>query len=202
MGRFVVTFFLLIAIGMVAVNGISFSWLEPRGVGTRIEGREVVLNADQLEARFSMVGTLDESYMLFGGDTQQRPNSITHATLAGLATHQARFIAERYPDFHRCSSPGAKQAQAFTQPMSFVAADRAALDTLSEALALFEERLREDGDRTCIHVKGAPLSLDSVRVDTEGVSEDISHEVLPKFAGVNFVLAETVEIEDCRTLLR
>ena len=55
MGRFVVTLFLLIAIGIVAVNGISFSWLDPRGVGTRIEGREVVLDADQLEARFSMV---------------------------------------------------------------------------------------------------------------------------------------------------
>ena len=45
MGRFVVTLFLLIAIGMVAVNGISFSWLDPRGVGTRIEGREVVLGS-------------------------------------------------------------------------------------------------------------------------------------------------------------
>ena len=201
MGRFVTTFFLLLGIAIVSVNGISLSWLGP-GVGTRIEGRKVVRDADQVQASFSKGDSLDEAYMLFGGDAEQRRNSLSHATLAGLASHHARFIAERYPDFHRCSSPGAKPAQQFTEVMSFVAADRAARDTLGEALELFEKRVREGGDRTCIRVRGARLSLDSVQIDTGSGIEDLSDEMLPKFAESNFVLAESVKIEDCQTLLR
>ena len=45
MGRFVTVFFLIVATEMIAVNGISFSWLDPRGVGTSIEGRKLVLES-------------------------------------------------------------------------------------------------------------------------------------------------------------
>jgi hypothetical protein len=47
-----------------------------------------------------------------------------------------------------------------------------------------------------------PYLLDSVHVRTGEVDEDISHDVVPKFAQVNFVLAEKVELEDCGALLR
>jgi hypothetical protein len=62
-------FILLVGTGWFLLNVIGVS-IDPRGVGTKIEGRNVILDADQLEARYSVVGSLHESYMLFGGDVQ------------------------------------------------------------------------------------------------------------------------------------
>ncbi len=205
MGRFVFVFALLVGAAMLAANGVSISSLSSldlRGVGTRIEGRRVVLESGQLEAHFSKAGSIEESYMLFGGDLQEHRNSIMHATIAGLATQHARFIAARHPDFYMCKSPGAKPAQQLTETMALVAGDRAALSALDEAATLFHERVRAGGERTCIHLRGAPLVLESVRIEDGEVSQDISHEVVPKFVAMNFVLAESVELEDCKTLLR
>ncbi len=66
MGRFLF-FILLVGTGWFLLNVIGVS-VDPRGVGTQINGREVIRDAGQLEARFSMVGSLHETYMLFGGD--------------------------------------------------------------------------------------------------------------------------------------
>jgi hypothetical protein len=170
------------------------------GAGTRTQGRQVVRDAGQLEAEFHRVGSLDDRYMLFGGTATRQANSITHAVVAGLPIRWAREIAASYPDFHLCRSPGAAQAKRLTEHLSFVAADGAARDTLEEALDLFQTRLRGDGDRTCIHVQGAPLALDAVRVEETG--EDITGQLPPAFTDVDYVLAERVEIQDCAPLLR
>ena len=198
MGR-ILFFILLVGTGWFLLNVIGVS-IDPRGVGTKIQGREVIRDADQLEARFSVVGSLHESYMLFGGDVQQRRNSITHATAAGLPIRNARSIASTYPDFHMCKSPGAKQAQQHTQSLSFVAADRAALNALVEAVDLFEERIGTGGERTCISVTGAPISLESVKVVENGA--DLTRDVAPAFNQTKLVLAQSVQIQDCQSLLR
>jgi len=192
-------FILLVGTGWFLLNLIGVS-IDPRGVGTTIQGREVIRDADQLEARFSVIGSLHESYMLFGGDAQQRRNSITHATAAGLPIRNARSIASVYPDFHMCKSPGAKQAMQHTQTLGFVAADRAALDALVEALELFEERLGSGGERTCISVTGAPISLKSVVIVENGA--DITRDVAGAVNQSELVLARSVQIQDCQSLLR
>jgi hypothetical protein len=198
MGR-ILFFILLLGTGWFVLNVVGIS-IDPRGVGTTVQGREVIRDADQLEARFSMVGSLHESYMLFGGDVQQRRNSITHATAAGLPIRNARSIASTYPDFHMCKSPGAKQAQQHTQSLSFVAADRDALKTLVEAVDLFEERVRSGGERTCISVTGSPISLKSVVVVENGA--DLTRDVAPMLNQSKLVLAQSVQIQDCQSLLR
>jgi hypothetical protein len=198
MGR-VLFFILLVGTGWFLLNVIGVS-IDPRGVGTKIQGREVIRDADQLEVRFSMVGSLQESYMLFGGDTQKRRNSITHVTAAGLPIRNARSIASIYPDFHMCKSPGAKQAMQHTQNRSFVAADRAALNALVEAVELFEERIGTGGERTCISVTGAPISLESVKVVENGA--DLTRDVAPALNQSKLILAQSVQIQDCQSLLR
>lgn len=198
MGR-VLFFVLLVGTGWFVLNVIGIS-IDPRGVGTRIEGRTVILDADQLEARYSVVGSLHESYMLFGGDVQQRRNSVTHATAAGLPILNARAISAVYPDFHMCKSPGAKQAMQHTKTLSFVAADRAALNTLVDAVGLFKERLQTGGERTCISVTGAPLALDSIVVVENGA--DITRDVAGAIDQTQLVLAQSVQIQDCQSLLR
>jgi len=49
MGRFVF-FVLLVGTGWFLLNVIGVS-IDPRGVGITIEGRNIILDADQLEAR-------------------------------------------------------------------------------------------------------------------------------------------------------
>ncbi len=198
MGR-VLFFILLVGTGWFLLNVIGVS-IDPRGVGTKIEGREIVRDAGQLEASFRVAGSLHESYMLFGGDAKQRRNSITHATAAGLPIRNARAIASVYPDFHMCKSPGAKQAMQHTQTLSFIAADRSALNTLADAVELFEERLGSGGERTCISVSGASLALQSVRVEENGA--DITRDVAPALDQSRLVLAQSVQIQDCQSLLR
>ena len=198
MGRFVF-FILLVGTGWFVLNVIGIS-IDPRGVGTTIEGRNIILDADQLEARYSVTGSLHESYMLFGGDVQNRRNSITHATAAGLPILNARAISAVHPDFHMCKSPGAKQAMKHTKTLSFVAADRAALKTLVDAVDLFKERLQSGGERTCISVTGAPLSLESVVVVENGA--DITRDVAGAMKQTQLVLAQSVQIQDCQSLLR
>jgi len=192
-------FILLVGTGWFLLNVIGVS-IDPRGVGTRIEGRNITLDAGQLEARYRVVGSLHETYMLFGGDAQQRRNSITHATAAGLPILNARAISAVYPDFYMCKSPGARQAMDHTKALSFVAANRAALDALIEALDLFEERLRSGGERTCISVTGAPIALESVRIQQNGA--DVTRDVAGALDQTQLVLAQSVQIQDCQPLLR
>lgn len=198
MGRFLLLVALFLGGWLVASGNLVK--LDPRGVGTRVEGRAVVRTSDGVETRFTRVGALDETWMLFGGDATQRRGSLTHATTSGLPIRHARVIAARYPDFHRCSSPGAAQAKNFIENVAFVATDRAARDTLGEALALFQERLGQNGDRTCVRVKGAPLVLDSVRLEHDG--RDVTGEIEPLLGSMDLALAERVSIVDCRELLR
>jgi hypothetical protein len=54
MGR-ILFFILLVGTGWFLLNVIGVS-IDPRGVGTTVQGREVILDADQLEARFSVTG--------------------------------------------------------------------------------------------------------------------------------------------------
>ncbi len=200
MSRLVVFLMLASLVGLVMTNRISLSSLDPRSVGTTFEDRQVIRTSNQVEARFSRVGSIDETYMLFGGDARQRPNQLTHAHLAGLPMRYARQIASQYPDFHRCKSPGAAQAQRFLEPTNFVAADRSTRATLVHALDLFEDRLREGGDRTCIRIRGSELSMDSARAIED--DQDLSSQLIPAYSKSRIVLAEEASIEDCQALMR
>lgn len=198
MGR-ILFFILLVGTGWFLLNLIGIS-IDPRGVGTRIEGRSITLDAGQLEARYRIVGSLHETYMLFGGDAQQHRNGIIHVTAAGLPILRARAISAVHPDFHLCKSPGAKQAKQHTQTLGFIAADRAVLNTLIEAVELFEQRLGAGGERTCISVTGAPISLESVKVAENGA--DLTRDVAGAVNQSKLVLAQSVQIQDCKPLLR
>jgi hypothetical protein len=200
MGRLVVVL-LGIAAALVLLDVVSLRSLAPGGrLGTRVEGRSVVRDMKDFEVGFTRQEDLSEAYMVFGGDAKQRVNGFTHASVAALPIREARWIAQRHPDFHRCASPGAKLAKDRVEAMSFVAADGAARDALSEAVELHEDRLREDGDRTCFRVNGARLEIESIRVKHDG--QDVTRRFAKPLARTDFYLAEHVELEDCAALLR
>ncbi|MBW2271203.1 MAG: hypothetical protein JRH16_21845 [Deltaproteobacteria bacterium] len=198
MGRSLL-FVAIVAGAWYALESAGLS-IDPRGVGTDLEGRRVVRDAGDIEAHFSLRGSVEGAYMLFGGDRTSQRNSLPHALIAGLPLRHARAIASQYPDFHMCKSPGAAQAQRLTESMNLVAADRATLNSLEAALELFEERLHGSGERTCIELSGVQLALDSVRVQQNGA--DLTGELGAAYEQSRFVLAKRVEIADCPTLLR
>ncbi len=192
-------FLLLLGSSLALLDTVGLSSLGPRGIGTRVDGSQVVRDAGPLEARFSRIGALDDTYMLFGGDMMRPRNSLTHAFLAGLPIDDARAIAADHPDFHLCKSAGAPRAQERTRSLNLVAADRAARSALEEAVDLYRERLQENGERTCIRVQGAPLNLESVHL--EGGGADVTAEVTRAFGKAELVLAERVDLQDCAALL-
>jgi len=203
MGRFFLLL-LLMAGTFLLLNGVSFELpLGGNATGARVEGRRVVLETDQLEVRFVILDRLSDSFMVFGGEARQRRNGMSHATMAALPMRHARVIHARYPDFHMCRSPGAARAKDFTASMSFVAMDGAARDALAETVRLHGERVRGGGERTCVSIDGAGLSLESVRV--RGGREDgrdMTGELPPLLKQIDFYLAEQVELADCSALLR
>jgi hypothetical protein len=188
--------FLLIAaaIGLV----VSRVVLSPSDV--RMEGEMLVVDADQLEGRFYVGGPFSGTFMVFGGLGERLPNSVTDVILAGLPIDDARLIHSRFPDFHRCSSPGAESAKMRVQDLTFVAQNRGIARTLSKVIDLHGERIRSGGERTCVSVSGQQLSLASVKIKEPPV--DITGEVSPMFADLDVYLAEAATIEDCETLLR
>lgn len=190
--------FALVAIGVCAY------WLIDNfaagGAGVTVEGREVALETADLDVRFSRLGSFSEAYMVFGGNNEQPRNSLSHATLAALAMRHAELIYQTYPDFHRCSSPGAAQAKRWVETLNLVATTRAVERVLVEAVDVHAERVRDNGERTCVSLAGAPLSLESVR--TRGDGHDLTQDVERAFGGASFYLAERAELVDCKTLLR
>lgn len=197
MGR-LLFFLALLGAGWMLVNRVEVAaWITSEPVGTRTEGRRVVRDTGQVEAEFTRLGPVSDSFMLFGGIAGK---GITHASVGGLALRHARLIAARAPDFHLCASPGARQAQSLTEDLSFVAENRSARRALAEAVRLHKERVGSNGPRTCITVEGAELAFDRVRWKHDG--SDFSHEVAPVMARSRLVLAETAEVVDCEALLR
>ena len=196
MGKLLLLLILIAGGGWLYTNSVS---LVP-GPDIQVDGRQVVLDAGDVQVHYRRLGAVNETYMLFGGDATLRKNSPTHASLAGLPIVSARAIASRHRDFHLCRSPGADDAKRLTESLAFVAENGSALAGLQEAHALFEERLRGDGERTCISVSGGQLLFDSAHLEHDG--QNLTGTLAPMLSRTKIVLAERVEIEDCQALLR
>jgi hypothetical protein len=193
MGR-LIAFVLLAAAGYILV---SYVGLSPSNV--HMDGEMVVVDVDQVEGRFYSGAPFSDTYMVFGGHGQRLRNSVTDALIAGLPIQDARMISSSYPDFHRCSSPGADTAKQLIQDLSFVARNRGVAKTLAKAVKLHGERIRGSGERTCVSVSGQRLSLASVKLKEPPI--DITGDVAPMYAKTDIYLADDAEIEDCAALL-
>jgi hypothetical protein len=193
MGRFIVF--------AVLVAGGYYLWthMGSGGPEVQMDGGQVVLDTGELEVRFLTLGSRSESFMVFGGHNKPMKNSFSHVTLAGLPIPDAQAINSRFPDFHMCKSPGAKQAQRLTETLQLIGADSSTRSALSEAVDLHDERIRKGGERTCVSVRGRELSIASVHVKEQAM--DITSDVAPKFGNMPFYLADHAEILDCATLL-
>ncbi len=194
MGRFLV-FVLAVAGGYLLIDKVG---VNPFG-GPSVSGREVVVETQQLRVRFSKVGSFSDSFMVFGGNNARMTNRVEDATMGTLAMRHAELIHQTYPDFHRCASPGAAQAQRLTETSNFIGANGSAKRTLREAVDLHGERVRGNGERTCLSMTGAQLVFESVELKQDG--RDVTGEFGRAFEGGSYYLAESVELPSCEALL-
>jgi len=197
-------FFIILAAGAFALAnhvGIAPSLSIPGMGSTGVveNGRDVVYTTDTMEIRFTSGPSLDDEFMVFGGQEMPRSGSITHALVSGIAGDDARAIASRFPDFHLCKSPGAASAERLIQGMNFVARNTSARDALGEALDLHVAAIRSGGERSCLKVKGASLELEQVSVLQTG--EDLTPKIKGFFRDSPLYLVRDAAVVDCKSVL-
>ena len=126
-----------------------------------IEGDSVTVDAGDYDVKFEALREYQKTYMLFGGSYSKDKSSINPITLFGLGIVDAKNIYARYPDFHRCESPGAALAQPKVKWLNLIPADKQALYELRKSLKDHEDNLGQDGDRVCVSLVGKTLRMKS-----------------------------------------
>ncbi len=164
-------------------------------MGVHADGRTVTLETKDLDVTFSVEGEVDGIYMIFGGVSLSHPNAIGKVTIAGLDLEDARRIYASYPDFHRCSSPGAREAMPLVYQMNLVPADASVFNALKDALQRHEQSLKDGGARVCVRVTGSSLELESVKVREHGA------DWTSRFEDFEFYLITSAEVVDGETAL-
>ena len=167
--------------------------------GLRVEGRQVVVETQDLEVRFTRGAAFSEAFMIFGGTNADMRNNVSDALLSTLAMRHASLIHQRYPDFHLCKSPGAAQAKRYIEASNFIGTTRNARRAIREAVDVHAERIRGGGERTCISIAGAALSFDSVSLKEDG--RDVTGDFGQALRLNPYYLAEEAELVDCAALL-
>jgi hypothetical protein len=170
-----------------------------RGVSATRGLGSVEVETDDFKLRFSQQDAFSDSFMVFGGRSGDLKNNPIQVSFSVLTLDQARSIHRKYPDFHRCKSPGAPKAQRLIEDMSFVATDTRVRDILSEVVKLHEKRIGSGGNRTCMSVTGFEVELESVQDKKYG--EDVTDQYSRHHRKDNFYIAEDAEVHDCQTLL-
>ena len=126
-----------------------------------IEGDSVTVDAGDYDVKFEALREYQKTYMLFGGSYSKDKSSINPITLFGLGIVDAKSIYARYPDFHRCESPGAALAQPKVKWLNLIPADKEAIYELRKSLKDHKDNLGQDGDRVCVSLEGKTLRMKS-----------------------------------------
>ena len=159
-----------------------------------IEGDSVTVDAGDYDLKFEALREYQKTYMLFGGSYSKDKSSINPITLFGLGIVDAKNIYARYPDFHRCESPGAALAQPKVKSLKLIPADKQALYELRKSIKEFEDNLGQDGDRVCVSLVGKTLRMKS--------KDPVLHFMNGKPYTPTYQLISSSERINCINLLR
>jgi hypothetical protein len=140
-----------------------------------VEGDTVVEHERDFTATYRIGEPYTKTVMLFGADSVTEANVLSNAYVLGLDKEDALELAEEFPDFYLCSSPGGQAAANLVRPYDFVPADCEIYRKLVAAFRQFHANRDEGLDRTSIRFDGAPLELVSVIDNASGV--DVSDQV-------------------------
>ena len=144
-------------------------------VDVELDGDKLVEYLADFTAKFKVGASYDRTVMLFGGMAFQKPNTPSRANIFGLDKVDAQRIAEKYPDFYLCSSPGGQEAAAYIRVYDIVPASCQVHQQLVAALRDYDSNASRGGDRTSLRLQGAPLTVQSVVANGSG--QDVADQV-------------------------
>jgi hypothetical protein len=158
--------------------------------------RSVVTRIDAATLTYSINGPADEIYMVFQGDAGK--TSFAHASFHAIEAATIRRIKRRYPDYHRCNSPGAPEAKRAAEHINVVG-DKAVLQALGRAVAEAGVREASAGERLCVAVTGSWLTFEQLEKDGIVITGAQYASMIPAFATKQYFLhLVTLQPRDCR----
>ncbi len=188
MVRFLVVLVLLGVVGVLVVGRTAAQPFE-----VHREGRSVRIVTEHVEARYSLAGSVSESYMLFGADSQ--PADWESAYFLGVTSGDAVWLVNEYPDLKRCGTAGAEHFKRIAEQIYVIGGNGRAHRTLQQAAALHEEREEEGGERFCVSMRGQRMVIDSVGIPAAG--RDLTDEMQRARRDAHDYLVDSAEISDC-----
>ncbi len=191
MGRLLVFIALAFAASVLWIRVDDYNPLEPQ-----LEGRELVVTYNDLEGRFLRGGSFSGTHMLFGGSNDESRTGFANAHLAAINLSDAPWLMQEYPDFHRCSSPGAEYAKEMVQQLTSIAANGSVRRTLHEALDRHAESVRAGGDRVCVELAGEFLELNRAILLADG--RDLTSDLQRATSHNRFAYVHQADLVDCR----
>lgn len=182
---------------LVLAAGAAYYYSQDRleGPAVTVEADQLVVTAGDLAGYLQPQRELSSAVMLFGGTVVPHRNAISPVLVAGLGMEHARSIYERYPDFHRCNSPGADIAKPLVKNIHVIPADARPLRTVVAALDEFHHNLRAGGDRVCVSLRGHIATLAAVTIREHGI------DITDKFPAKHYYFVTDAERIECRDAL-
>jgi hypothetical protein len=159
-----------------------------------VDGDVVIEHEKDFTARFRVGEPYTKTVMLFGGERVEDENALSNAYIFGLDKTDALMLAEKYPDFYLCSSPGGMEASSYIVPYDLVPATCEVYEQIVAALRQYSMNLASGGDRTSLRFDGAPLELESVTADANGadVTDQITDQDFHLVTAVEQLSGESV----------
>ena len=195
MGKLFILAFLLAA----AYYGARHFGLVGHGGDLEVTTSTVRADIDGVKVTYSVNGPAAETYMVMSADT--RATSIAQGMFLGLEATAIRSIARRYPDYHRCDSPGAPEAQRLAEHVNVVG-DRKVMGLLHRAGLEAESRERGKGERLCAAVKGQWLTFEEAEKGETKLTGEQYRAMTPAHAFKQYFLhLQSLETRDCKDFI-
>ncbi len=159
---------------------------------------EVIVSDELFDYHFERDRDFSDSYMVFGASDHSRVDNIDAISFSGIKLEDAMSIYERYPDFHKCKSPGAAEAQNKLLDIRIIPASPEVLDTLLNAVSQYERNFKNDGDRIFVELGGELVVLTSAiwrEYEWEAIDQ------IPSFLRGAYYLVESAEILEAQIVL-
>lgn len=174
--------------------------VSPYQIVQRGSEQALIATIGDAKVDFTIGRPFEETFMLFGASGEGDDGS--DAWLSGIPLGIASSLLRRYPDFHRCDSPGAKEAQASVVDILIVTDKRDVRKLLRTIAVEFDKRIRNKGERLCAKLSGSAIVLNSLEKGGEVLTaEQFASMILAGAIEQHRVFIERVEMMDCRNVL-
>lgn len=151
-------------------------------------------------ATFAIKEELEGTFLVWGAHEGCSDSRGSCGALTVLPIEVATRLARRYPDFHRCASPGAAEGKANTYDLQLLVPDSKTRTAIAGIATDHDRRIRESGNRLCVTLRGS--YVDFVQVELGGSTLTAAQVPAPPAGAIKqyFALPRSLEAHECPPL--